>query len=203
MRALFLCLGVATLTFLPIRAQAAPITFEGLTEGDVLDGTQFPGLTFSGGTVLTLESAGGSLNEYDFPPRSGSNVVGNEASLTISFQSQIQSFSAFFNYTSALSIEAFDAFGNPLGAVSSLFDNNGPFGGAYNPSELITLSVLAGISSITMSTADAGGVFTIDDLDFTAAPLTAPVPEPGTLLLVLTGIGAIARRVRASRVQPV
>src|SRR5882672_6224065 len=64
------------LLFLAIAPQLAysdtvVLDFEGFSDSDFLT-TQIPGLTFSNAMVLTASI---SLNEFDFPPHSGSNVI--------------------------------------------------------------------------------------------------------------------------------
>ena len=64
-------------------ARATIIDFEGLPSGTMLT-NQLAGLTFTNSVVLT---AGVSLNEFDFPPHSGTNVINNFGSggITINF----------------------------------------------------------------------------------------------------------------------
>src|SRR5688572_11915416 len=66
----------------PVQAAPVLIDFDALGDGDGDAVTnQFAGVMFSNATVLT---AGLSLNELDYPPRSGSNVVyDNGAPITI------------------------------------------------------------------------------------------------------------------------
>ena len=54
-----------------LHAEPITINFERLLNGDVVT-SQFPGLVFSNAMVLT---AGIDLNEVEFPPHSGENVV--------------------------------------------------------------------------------------------------------------------------------
>src|SRR5580700_6502590 len=79
----------------PARADIATISFETLPDGTpIFDGTsittQFPGLTFTNTTVI---SAGISLNEFEFPPHSGSNVAFDDGGpITIAFTNPVLSF---------------------------------------------------------------------------------------------------------------
>ena len=75
-----LCAGIVTLDF------------EGFPDGTLLT-NQYSGLTFTNATVLM---AGISLNEFEFPPRSGVNVVSdNGAPILISFSTPVPSLPPF------------------------------------------------------------------------------------------------------------
>jgi hypothetical protein len=69
----YIVVAAALLVSLPGLSSAGPITidFEGFTDS-VSVGATIPGLTFTNATVL---QAGVSLNEFEFPPVSGSNVT--------------------------------------------------------------------------------------------------------------------------------
>ncbi len=87
------CLALVALACLMCAApaRAATIDFESFSDGDGLN-TQISGLLFTDFTVLT---AGVSLNEFDYPPVSGSNVAaGLNGNSSISFTNGISSFSA-------------------------------------------------------------------------------------------------------------
>ncbi|MCC7007894.1 MAG: PEP-CTERM sorting domain-containing protein [Acidobacteria bacterium] len=191
---------------LPSPVQATPLVldFEGLGEFDAVT-TQFPGLTFSNATVLT---AGSSLNEQDFPPKSGVNAVLDDGGpLTIAFNTPIAAFGGYFNYIAQLTLVAFDSANNPLGSVTSAFSANGLESGEPGsaPNELLQLSSLLGIASVVITGDPAGGSFFIDDATITPfdAPTPTPVPEPSSLLLVLGGASALlARRRRGAASQP-
>ena len=80
-------LFVAGLVVFGGRVNAASITldFEGLPDSTILT-TQYPGITFTNAIILT---AGISLNEFEFPPHSGMNVVSDiEELITIKFQQE-------------------------------------------------------------------------------------------------------------------
>lgn len=169
------------------KAIAGPIDFESLSEFDAVT-NQFAGLNFSGAVVL---SAGSSLNEFEFPPVSGLNVIFDEVGpMRIDFLSPISSFSGFFTYLAPLSISAYDAGNNLLGSVSSLFASNlalsGDSGSA--PNEFLQL-LFANMAYVIISGDPFGGSFTADDIEVIAA-----VPEPATLSLLLLGLGASLSR---------
>jgi hypothetical protein len=178
------------------RASAAPILidFEGLNSLDDVGAAFGPLVTFTGATVLT---AGVSLNENDFPPHSGSNVVFDSGSIRLDFADTVSNFSGYFTYIAPVVLQFFDASNNLLGSVSSQFAAN-YVGGGGTPNELIT-GAFTGISYLTISGDPSGGSFILDDVGFETSDGTPPpVPEPSTLLLL--GSGAIALlRVRRSR----
>src|SRR5258708_10007966 len=92
-------------------AASSVIDFETLTDGVAVT-TQFAGLTFSDATVLV---AGASLNEIDFPPHSGTHVVFDDGGpLSIALATPQLSVGGYFNYTSGLLFQAFDARPNLL-----------------------------------------------------------------------------------------
>jgi hypothetical protein len=178
-------LSVAFLFFLPqfLLAGIITIDFEGFNDGDILT-NQIPGLTFTNTAVLT---AGFSLNEIDFPPHSGVNVVSdNGGPISIVFDTPVFGFAAYFTYVEPLSLVAFNASNTQVASASSLYSNNtgtaGDFGSS--PNELLQVSSLAGISFASITGGPAGGSFVMDDVT-----LTTTVPEPSSLSLAVTGIG--------------
>lgn len=191
-RLLRFALIAAVLFYAPSRAYAAPILidFESLSEGTDVGSLLGPALTFSNATVLT---AGTSLNEIEFPPTSGANVVYDSGSpLRIDFAGGISSFSAYFTYIAPLTIQFFDASGL-LGSTTSSFDFN--FGSSGNaPNELLG-GAFASISYVTISGFSLGGSFVMDDLTFEPAAATPPppIPEPSTLVLLGSGVLALVK----------
>src|ERR1019366_8377021 len=101
---------LSILAFLALAAPAflvaGPITidFEGLPDSTILT-NQYPGVTFSNAVILT---AGISLNEFEFPPFSGSNVASdNGGPLSIAFASPATAFGGYFTHTVPLMLRAF------------------------------------------------------------------------------------------------
>lgn len=159
--------------------------FEGFPDGTVLS-DQYPGLTFSSATILT---AGIGLNEFEFPPFSGINVVFDDGGpITITFDSPVSSFAGHFTYFVSLTMTAFDASNNPVDQALSLFNSNlaclaGPpcFGDpGSGPNELLQVMFSGGISSVTIVGDPGGFSFTMDG--------PTPVPEPSSLSLLFLGI---------------
>jgi hypothetical protein len=143
--------------------QATTLDFEGFGDNTSLV-NQIAGFTFTDATVLT---AGLSLNDVDFPPHSGDNVVAALSNAVIIGFATPQSFvSAFFSFADPLTLVAKDASNNVLSTFTSAGSN--VLGGW----EEISIS-LTNISSLTVSGASP---FTLDDL-------TATVPEPSSLAL--------------------
>jgi hypothetical protein len=170
---------------LPSALLANPITinFDNLLDFDSVT-NQFPGFTFSRATVLR---AGISLNEFEFPPRSGSNVIFDDGGpMLISFLTPFDSFSGYFTYSQSLTLEAFDASNNLLGSVNSAFFSNLALSGdpGSSPNEFFALTV-TGISSVRITGDPAGGSFVLDDV-------TATVPEPSSIYLLLSGTAGLA-----------
>jgi hypothetical protein len=175
-------------------AQAATIDFEGLPDGTILT-TQYPGLTFTNAIILT---AGISLNEFEFPPHSGADVVSdNGGAMTITFAGPVLSFAGYLTYVTQLTLTAIGTGSTQVAQTVSLFNNNlaclaGPpcLGDpGSSPNEWISVALTGGISSVTISGDPAGGSFALDDATYTTAVPSA-VPEPETLSLILTSLCA-------------
>ncbi len=179
-------------------ASASPITldFEGLTDFEELS-NQFPGLLFSNALLLT---AGVSLNEFDFPPNSGSNVVmDNGGAITISFAQQVYSLAGYFTYLTPITLTAYDFDDNVIGTVISALSSNDGSSATPSPNELLAFNSIVGISSISLSGDPLGGSFVLDDLTYDNEPLVGSVPDPGSTLglviLAAAGMLAASRRI--------
>ena len=182
------------------RASAGPIIdFEEFADFEAVT-TQLAGLTFSNATVLT---AGQSLNELAFPPKSGSRVIFDDGgALRIDFVAPQDALSGYFTYVAPLVIQAFDASGSLLGTLTSaldfnVFDETTGTGG----NELLTLA-FGSMSYVTITGGAFGGSFTLDDLSTEpSVQSTEPIPEPGTLTLFGLGSLALVRALRARTVR--
>ena len=174
-------------------ARAATIDFESLPDSTILT-NQYSGLTFSNAIILT---AGISLNEFEFPPHSGTNVVAdNNGPMNVAFSSPVSSFSGYFTYSEPLTLQAFNAASVQIASATSLFSANYVSSG-NPPSEFLQVVSASGISSVTIMGDPAGGSFVMDDIAYTSA--ATGVPEPGTFsLFLIFGLGTLAlRRLKA------
>jgi hypothetical protein len=160
------------------------LDFEGFPDSTTLT-TQYPGITFSNATVI---SAGITLNEFELPPNSGTNVVFDDGGpMTISFTSPVLSFGGFFTYYEPLSLRAFDGSDTQVDSATSAFSINvgcdpGPSclgDPGSSPNEFLQVDFPSGISSVTITGDPAGTSFVLDD-----ATITTATPEPSSIILL-------------------
>jgi hypothetical protein len=181
----------------PSVANPIVINFDSLSDSAIIT-NQFSGVTFS--NALALKS-GLSLNELEFPPFSGSDVASdNGGPMRIDFAQPVSSVGGYFTYAEPLTLRAFNASNSLLGSILSPFSSNEALSGdlGSSPNEFLLLA-FNNISYVTFAGDPLGGSFTLDDLTYTNTLTTAPVPEPGTLgLVLLCGIG-LMRSWRATR----
>jgi hypothetical protein len=167
------------------------LDFESLADTEPVT-TQFAadGITFGNAVALT---AGMSLNEIDFPPSSGTDVISGFGSgpLTISFLQPADSVQLNLVSAGQVTLSYFDA-SNAL----ILSNSTGSFLGVP-----IVTGTPAGLAIAKMTLANAGGnadTFTVDNLlvrlDDREIP---PIPEPSAFLAMACGlvtVGASLRR---------
>lgn len=197
-------LAIATLFVCPLVGLGAVVTidFEGVadsTAADLLYTAQ--GVTFSSGVVVVAGGFGGSLNEIDYPPRApGQAVFLNDSNTTtLQFSQAILSFSGFFTYGGPLTLNFYDGTNSLLTTLTSGFSTNVATAGDPGSAPNEELAVAALSNAIRVEILAPSVDFTLDDLTFETVG-TGVVPEPGSVVLVLTGTGALAalarRRVR-------
>lgn len=152
-----------------LKAAGTILTFDSLVDSTSIT-NQFSGLTFQNAAAI---SAGITLNEFEFPPHSGSNVAFDSGgAMTITFSSPIQSFAGYFTYSVPLTIQAFGTTGSQIVSVSSRFSSNEALSGVpgSSPNELIQLDSSAGISQIVITGSTAGTSFVLDDATVSGSP---------------------------------
>ena len=184
------------------------INFETFPGGAVIpDSTvltnQFPGITFTNTIVyndlLSLPPA--------LPPDSGENAASDDGGpISITFASPIASFSGYFTYFVALTMDAYGPTNNLVASESSAFSSNIAGGGGDPgslPNELISVAFPSGISTVTITGDPDGTSFAMDDITYTGVQ---PSPEPATLgysvLTALASLLVIARKRRAAILKP-
>ena len=195
MRKLFAFFVVAVLaSFLAARDASAfmifSLDFEGLSDYTPVTNQYAPQyVTFSDAIAIT---AGFSLNEFDFPPRSGQNVLFNETqSMWLDFGLTTYDWSAYLTYASPVTVNAYDGDGNLVGTTGSLFSENFVSSG-NSPNELLALSIASGFSSLQITGGDpSGSSFVVDDMSYKTADA---IPEPATLILFGAGVLGLAIR---------
>jgi hypothetical protein len=192
----------------PAVSQALPLDFESVEDlfgtGVVVD-NQFAGdgVVFANTIALT---AGLSLNELDFPPRSGVTAVSDfGGAMRIDFTSAFYGVEAFFTYYVPITMQAFDPSGALLGQITSAFSSNlapGGLGGdpGSSPNERLALQTSSAIAYLLIAGDPLGGSFVMDDFDAQSTPPTTSAPEPSTSLLLGGGLALAAawRRRRAT-----
>ncbi len=167
-------------------AASVTLDFEGFPDSAILT-TQYLGVTFTNAIILT---AGISLNEFEFPPHSGVNVVSdNGGPMTIDFSSPITSFSGYFTYLEPLTLDGFNAANSLVANAVSVYSTNDALYGdpGSSPNEFIQLSFTGSISSVTITGDPAGGSFVMDDATYSTVS-SLSVPEPSSFYLMLLGV---------------
>lgn len=163
------------------------LTFEGLQDlTPIRDLYQDDGVTFVRATAIM---AGVTLNEFEFPPHSGSNVVfDNTGNILVDFQAPVTDISAYFTYATPVTITAFDSNGNVLGSQTSSFFSNMLVSGdpGSSPNEFLQFSSPgANIAGLSITGDPNGSSFVMDDFAFSS---TSEVPEPSTIpILAVAG----------------
>jgi hypothetical protein len=189
--ALFLC----ALFSLAFQMAAAQTQSEGFDSFSDLEKPSSVGLLVfrGGGSVL---AAGLSLNEFEFPPRSGSNVLTDlDGPIQLVFLAPVSFFEGFFTYMTPLTIAGYGDDGALTGSSFSAFSNNLALSGELgsSPLESISLSFAAATTRVLL-TGDLGGAsFTVDDISVRFAAVS-PIPEPSQLLMLSAGLLLVFKR---------
>ncbi len=145
-------------------AASTLIDLESLNDSTVIS-TQYPGLFFSNGIVA---SSGLLLNEYQFPPSSGSNaVLDTGGPIIINFYQPVSSVSGRFTYNQQLSLIGYDSSNTQVVTVQSKYSKNTLGVTGSIPNELITLNYPNGLSYVKVLGNQNGGSFAMDDLSYT------------------------------------
>ena len=164
------------------------VDFESIADGTVIT-NEYLGLTFTNARAIT---SGLTLNELQFPPRSGSNVADDFGGpINISFSIPVLNFAGYFTYSTGLTLTAYDSLNQVVGSTNSAFSSN-VFSSPNSPNEQLQLSFAGGISRVTLAGGSNGGSFVVDDLAFTT-PSSAEVPEPATFWLLLPALAVLRR----------
>jgi len=184
-----------------ISAVATTVNFEGFVDSTILT-NQIAGLTFTNAIIL---SRGISLNEFEFPPKSGDNVVSdNGGPISIVFNPAVGDFNGFFTYSVPFNLRAVSPTNVQVGSVNSTFSNNMALSGVAGsaPNQNLAVSSPATIANVIMTGDPAGSSFTLDDATFNPAglpPGTIPILSGPMMLvfaLLLAIVGAWAARNR-------
>jgi hypothetical protein len=161
-QSVIVCL-LAAASVSPALAQTPSFTFEGFVDGTVLT-TQYTGAAFSNAIIL---GTGITLNEFEFPPHSATNVASdNGGPMTILFSSPPKAFSGYFTYGVPLTLQALDSSNHVLATATSAFSNNQALSGASgsHTNELLSVSSGSGISKIVITGSAQGASFALDDV---------------------------------------
>lgn len=144
--ALFINLGIAC------ESSAYFIGFDDLSDlTPVTNQYHGLGLDFSGATALT---AGISLNEFEFPPLSGTNVVFDDGgAIRVTFNAPVLDTGGYFTYSAPVTLTAYDSLFNPVGTVRSGYSSNMALSGdtGSSPNEFLQVAFAGGIRAIWIS----------------------------------------------------
>jgi hypothetical protein len=172
-----------TVVFLAGPACAALIDFDDLVDSTTVS-DQYSGIVFKNTIAVT---AGITLNDFEFPPHSGSGVaIDAGGPMQLSFATPIVRFGGYFTYSAPLRLTAYDSMNYEVASTLTLFKSNLALSGEPNsaPNEFKELVVSSGMTRIEISGLPAGSSFTVDDVSL-ARVTDVPEPSFGHLLVLL------------------
>jgi len=156
---------------MPLTVSAVTLDFEDLSEATlVTDQYLSLGVSFDHAIILT---AGVNLDDYDYPPLSGSNVLSDFGGpIAMTFSAPVTSFSLYTTYGLPLTISIFSTDGKLVDELSTAFASNSLTSGdpGSQPNELITYTHDAGIGAVVITGGASGQSFIVDDLSITSVP---------------------------------
>lgn len=182
---------VALIVMGSAKAALVEVDFDSLSDGDALS-NQLSGLAFTNAEVL---SAGLSLNEFEFPPRSDANVVTDVGgAVLVDFLSPVFAVGGYFTYLTPLSFSAYDSAHALIGSVVSAYSNNLAISGdpGSSPNEFLGVATTVPIYQIMILGDPFGFSFVMDDLTYNTERAVRDVSEPWVLYLLLTALGMLA-----------
>jgi hypothetical protein len=146
-------------------ARTTVIDFDALPDSTpIRDFYQSAGVSFVRATAVTT---GVSLNEFEFPPRSGKNAAfDNSGTVILNFAFPVARVGGYFTYATPIRIQAFNGSGILVSTATCSFSNNEALSGdpASSPNEFLQVSSSGGITQVIISGAPFGSSFTMDDL---------------------------------------
>jgi PEP-CTERM motif len=195
-------------------AGATTINFEQYADGTQII-HQYTGVTFSNALELTDKPITGTLNSVVFPPHAGIGVITDQspvgtpdplfgkptdpnAILGILFSSPQTGASFYYAAQSNLTVSIYNSSNVLIDQLTAPGGLTFPGGKPTGKSVLFSVSGLPAFSNILVS--DKSGIqegFVLDDLTFgTTTPPPSVVPEPGSWMLLGSGLVMMAEMVR-------